>query len=83
MSLDNYIRRKEIEKNGSKCPNGQGFMKGQTQEIPMGVPYAFTLNPTINLEPYCRNNIQSYKYFALFKCTICGFVEFFLYNIKD
>ena len=71
-----------MQRSCPKCPEGQGYMKGQTQEIPMGVPYAFTPNPTIDLEPYIPNNIPSYKYYAIFKCTICGFVEFFLYNIK-
>lgn len=66
-----------------KCPKGQGFMKGHTQEIPMDVPYSFSLNPTINLESYIPKIIQNYKYYAIFKCTVCGFVEFFVYNIKN
>jgi hypothetical protein len=83
MSLANYLRRKEIEKRCSKCLKREGLMKGHTQEIPMGVPYAFTLNSTINLEPYIRSKIHNYKYYAIFQCKSCGFVEFFLYNIKD
>jgi hypothetical protein len=74
---------KLTQKECPKCPKGQGFMNGETQEIPMGTPRPFALNPMINLEQYTPKNLHNYKYYAFFKCRMCGFVEFFLYNIKN
>ena len=69
-----------MQRECPQCPKGYGFMNGETQEIPMGLPRTFSLNPSINLEPYIPQIIQNYKYYAIFKCRSCSFVEFFVYN---
>jgi predicted nucleic-acid-binding Zn-ribbon protein len=49
----------------------------------MDMPQPFFINSTINLKQYIPSTIHNYKYYAIFKCTVCGFVEFFVYNIKN
>ncbi len=71
-----------MQKECPKCPKGERFMKGETQEIPTGTPRPFTLDQTINLEQYMTKNIHNYIFYAIFKCRMCGF-EFFVYNIKN
>jgi hypothetical protein len=63
-----------------KCPRGQGIMEGEVQEIPRSVPLALPLNITIKLDPYIPNILQRYKYYVIYVCRTCGFVEFFVYN---
>ena len=55
-------------------------MDGESQEIPVGVSLPIPLNLTINFEYYMPKILHRYKYYAIFVCRSCGFVEFFVYN---
>lgn len=55
-------------------------MDGEPQEIPIQVPLPIPLAPKVDLKPYIPKILQQYKYYMIFVCRTCGFVEFFVYN---
>ncbi len=55
-------------------------MDGEPQEIPIQVPLPLVFAPKVDLKPYIPKILQQYKYYMIFVCRTCGFVEFFVYN---
>ena len=55
-------------------------MNGETQAIPIQIPLPIPLAPKVELKQYIPNILQRYKYYVVYVCGTCGFVEFFVYN---
>jgi hypothetical protein len=63
-----------------ECPKCNGSMDGEPQEIPIQVPLPIPLAPKVDLRPYIPKILQQYRYYMIFVCRTCGYVEFFVYN---
>lgn len=58
-------------------------MNGEPQEITIQVPLPIPLAPKVDLKPYIHKILQQYKYYMIFVCRTCRFVEFFVANFNN
>jgi predicted nucleic-acid-binding Zn-ribbon protein len=64
----------------SNCPKCKGVMHSETHDIPSEIPLPIPLNPKVPIWQYLPDVIRRHKYYTVFVCQSCGYLESFIHD---